>query len=77
MAPQLTQTSQQFDGIPAEIEADGSKLVYLFLAAHGESNVSELSESLGMTKLSLYSSLDTLTAKDLVEGDGWSFQTAA
>lgn len=77
MTTQISQETRQFEGVPTELVSDGSKLVYLFLDVRGESNVLEMSESLGMKKLSLYSILDTLSSKDLVEGDGWTFDTAA
>jgi predicted transcriptional regulator len=77
MATHASHESRESEGIPTEIDADGSKLVYFFLDVRGAATVAELSESLGMTKLSLYSILDTLSTKELVEGDGWTYETAA
>lgn len=77
MATHASHQSREFESLPTEIDADGSKLVYFFLDVRGASTVAELSDALGMTKLSLYSILDTLSTKDLVEGDGWTFETAA
>jgi DNA-binding IclR family transcriptional regulator len=43
----------------------------------GESTVSDIATALGMTKLSLFSILDTLAGKGLVEGDGHEYRTTA
>ncbi len=76
-ATQASEDARQIDAVPTEIDADGSKLVYLFLDVRGASTVSELAESLDMTKLALYSILDALAGKDLVEGEGETYRTAA
>jgi predicted transcriptional regulator len=77
MTTQASERARQSDAIPTEIDAAGSKLVYLFLDVRGASTVSELSASLGMTKLALYSILDALAGKDLVEGEGETYRTTA
>jgi DNA-binding IclR family transcriptional regulator len=44
--------------------------VYLYLTTNGDATVSEMGESLGMKKLSLYSILKTLRNEGLVDCDG-------
>jgi predicted transcriptional regulator len=77
MATTTAPDTETSDVIPAAIDADSTKLVYLFLDVHGESTVSDIATSLGMTKLSLFSILDTLAGKGLVEGDGHEYRTTA
>ncbi|MEZ3116936.1 TrmB family transcriptional regulator [Halobaculum sp. MBLA0147] len=52
--------------VPAEIDSPRGKLVYLYLATHGAVTDDELCEGLDMTRLSLYSVLDTLRGADIV-----------
>lgn len=52
--------------VPAEIDSPRGKLVYLYLATHGAVTDDELCDGLDMTRLSLYSVLDTLRGADIV-----------
>jgi len=56
--------------LPAELQSPRAKLVYLYLTTNGDATVSEMGESLGMKKLSLYSILKTLRSEGLVDCDG-------
>lgn len=56
--------------LPAELQSPRAKLVYLYLTTNGDATVSEMGESLGMKKLSLYSILKTLRDEGLVDCDG-------
>lgn len=52
--------------MPRELHSAQAKLVYLYLSTHEEATLSELGANLDMTKLTLYSILRTLTARELV-----------
>ena len=56
--------------LPRELQSPRAKLVYLYLTTNGDATVSEMGESLGMKKLSLYSILKTLRSEGLVDCDG-------
>ncbi len=60
--------------LPPELQSPRAKLVYLYLTTNGDATVSEMGESLGMKKLSLYSILKTLRKEGLVacEGDTYA-----
>ena len=59
--------------VPSELNAASSKLVYLSLATKDGASITELAESLGMRKLSLYSVLGSLAERDLVERSGETY----
>ncbi|EMA65036.1 hypothetical protein [Halorubrum kocurii] len=56
--------------LPPELQSPRAKLVYLYLTTNGDATVSEMGDSLGMKKLSLYSILKTLRKEDMVDCDG-------
>jgi len=56
--------------LPPELQSPRAKLVYLYLTTNGDATVSEMGDSLGMKKLSLYSILKTLRSEGLVDCDG-------
>ena len=56
--------------LPRELQSPRAKRVYLYLTTNGDATVSEMGESLGMKKLSLYSILKTLRSEGLVDCDG-------
>jgi len=60
--------------LPPELQSPRAKLVYLYLTTNGDATVSEMGESLGMKKLSLYSILRTLRKEGMVacEGDTYT-----
>jgi len=60
--------------LPSELQSPRAKLVYLYLTTNGDATVSEMGESLGMNKLSLYSILKTLRKEGMVacEGDTYA-----
>jgi len=47
--------------------------VYLYLTTNGDATVSEMGDSLGMKKLSLYSILKTLRKEGMVDCDGTTY----
>jgi DNA-binding MarR family transcriptional regulator len=56
--------------LPGVLESPQAKLVYLYLATNGESNVRELATGLSASKLALYGVLSTLEDRGVVERDG-------
>ncbi|MFC5135210.1 MULTISPECIES: MarR family transcriptional regulator [Haloferacaceae] len=60
--------------LPPELQSPRAKLVYLYLTTNGHATVSEMGDSLGMKKMSLYSILKTLREQDMVvrEGDAYT-----
>jgi DNA-binding MarR family transcriptional regulator len=56
--------------LPRELQSPRAKLVYLYLTTNGDATVSEMGESLGMKKISLYSILKTLKREGMVDCDG-------
>ncbi|WP_128904991.1 helix-turn-helix domain-containing protein [Halorubrum amylolyticum] len=56
--------------LPPELQSPRAKLVYLYLTTNGNATVSEMGDSLGMKKLSLYSILKTLRKEGMVDCDG-------
>ncbi|PAU82705.1 TrmB family transcriptional regulator [Halorubrum salipaludis] len=56
--------------LPPELQSPRAKLVYLYLTTKGDATVSEMGDSLGMKKLSLYSILKTLRKEGMVDCDG-------
>lgn len=52
--------------LPTRLDSPTAKLVYLYLAAAGEATVSELQRSLGVSKLALFSVLDSLAEEGVV-----------
>ena len=62
--------------LPPELQSPRAKLVYLYLTTNGHATVSEMGDSLGMKKMSLYSILKTLRKQDLVARDGDAYTPA-
>jgi Sugar-specific transcriptional regulator TrmB. len=52
--------------LPPELHSPRAKLVYLYLTTNEDATVSEMGDSLGMKKMSLYSILKTLREQDMV-----------
>lgn len=59
-------TSRTTTRVPTELQSPQAKLVYLYLSTHGSATITELQESLGMKKLSLYGILKTLREEGIV-----------
>jgi len=53
--------------LPDELNSPRAKLVYLYLTMAGDATVTELQRALGLSKLALFSILDTLTTNNLVQ----------
>lgn len=79
MSVTLTQhpTAVEDLSIPSELESPKSKLVYLLLNVEGEATINEITNSLGMKKLSLYPTLSELTKEGFIQqnGETYSFST--
>jgi len=56
--------------LPPELQSPRAKLVYLYLTTNGSATVSDMCDSLGMKKMSLYSILKTLRKQDMIARDG-------
>ena len=56
--------------LPPELQSPSAKLVYLYLTTSERATVSDMCESLGMKKISLYSILRTLRKEGLIDRDG-------
>lgn len=70
---QQQQQPQATLDVPAALTTSGAKLIYLYLRSEEEATIDELHRTLGMTKLSLYPLLQTLTARDLVKWTGITY----
>ena len=55
--------------LPPELQSPRAKLVYLYLTTNGSATVSEMCDSLGMKKISLYGILKTLRKEGLIDHD--------
>ena len=53
--------------LPPELQSPRAKLVYLYLTTNGSATVSEMCESLGMKKISLYGILKTLRKEGMID----------
>jgi DNA-binding MarR family transcriptional regulator len=63
----MSETSAQFArSVPERIESPSAKLVYLHLTSFGEATVTDLQETLELSRLALFSILDSLESKNLV-----------
>jgi DNA-binding IscR family transcriptional regulator len=65
---QLDPTNATESALPASLTSPRAKLVYLYVATHGEASLDELSDDLGMQKLTLYSVIETLRSRGLLRG---------
>lgn len=63
-------TRQPAGTMPTDLSAPLHKLVYLYLHERGETNVDDLQETLDVSLLDLYPTLDSLEEKELVERQG-------
>lgn len=69
--PTVAMTTRQPPGpLPADLQAPLQKLVYLYVREFGETDVDDLHETLDVSLLHLYPTLDSLEAKELVERRG-------
>lgn len=55
--------------LPDDIHSPRAKLVYLYLQTSHGATVAELQDALNLKKITLYSLLQTLTERDLVQAD--------
>ncbi len=63
----MMSTSELRPAVPDEIASPQAKLVYLTLRISDEPKASDLHRTLGLSKLTLFAVLESLTTKDLVE----------
>ena len=52
--------------LPDRLDSPRAKLVYLYLATAGETTVNELQQTLGLSKLALFSILESLAEENVV-----------
>lgn len=57
------------DALPDDLRSPRAKLVYLYLKTSRGATVQELQDALNLKKITLYSLLQTLTERDLVQAD--------
>lgn len=69
--------SEALTALPDEIESPRAKLVYLYLASHGQATMSDLQEGLGLKRLTLYGIIDALRERDLVREAGDAYAVSA
>jgi len=62
--------------LPPELQSPRAKLVYLYLTTNDHATVSEMGDSLGMKKLSLYGVLKTLRKQGMVARNGDAYTLA-
>jgi DNA-binding MarR family transcriptional regulator len=72
----MPSTELQF-ALPDDIESPPAKLVYLYLASHGEATVNDLRDGLGLSTLSVLTLLDTLESKGLVRQEDAGYHPAS
>lgn len=65
------------EALPEELDSPRAKLVYLYLSVDDDASVADLQESLGLKKITLFSILETLQRRDLIEREGDSYAAAA
>lgn len=65
-----TEPARAVPSLPTDLQSPRAKLVYLYLTTNGDATVSEMGDSLGMKKLSLYSILKTLRREGMVDCEG-------
>ena len=70
----MIETRTAAPALPPELQSPRAKLVYLYLTTNGDATVSEMGDSLGMKKISLYSILKTLKREGMVDCDGDTYQ---
>jgi DNA-binding MarR family transcriptional regulator len=69
-----TTTQSTTDTLPTAISSPTAKLVYFYLDSAGPTTISDLADALEMRKLGLYSVLDALAGKGLVDNDGETYE---
>lgn len=71
----LTQqpTADENVTVPRELDSPRSKLVYLFLTVEGEATIDELTNSLGVKKISLYPTLNRLAQNGFIHQTGETY----
>ncbi|MFB6353899.1 MAG: helix-turn-helix domain-containing protein [Halobacteriales archaeon] len=63
-------TPQPSESLPTDLSVPRHKLVYLYLRENGETDIDDLRETLNVSLLDLYPTLDSLEEKELVERQG-------
>lgn len=64
------------ESMPDDVESPTGKLVYLYLATAGEAAVEEMAAHLDMKRISLFSVLQTLAGRGVVEDTGGRYRLA-
>ena len=63
----MIQQTATVSRVPSDLNSPRAKLVYLYLSQHGEATTEELGENLDMKKITLYSIVETLQERQLIE----------
>lgn len=64
------------DTLPEELGSPRAKLVYLYLDVADEAAIADLQETLGLKKITLFSILDSLERRNLIERNGDAYAPA-
>ena len=65
------------DALPDELDSPRAKLVYLYLDVTDGASLQDLQETLDLKKITLFSILDSLDGRGLVEEDGDRYAVSA
>jgi len=77
MNAQQPRSESTVDALPEELDSPRAKLVYLYLSVADDAALTDLQETLDLKKITLFSILDTLQSRDLVEHDGETYAVSA
>ncbi|HMB50955.1 TrmB family transcriptional regulator [Natronoarchaeum rubrum] len=72
-----TRSETTVDALPDELDSPRAKLVYLYLSVAEDAALADLQETLDLKKITLFSILDTLQRRDLIEHEGETYAVAA
>jgi predicted transcriptional regulator len=63
--------------LPGELDSPRAKLVYLYLDVTNGASLEEIQETLDLKKITLFSILDSLDGRDMIDQDGEHYALAA
>lgn len=77
MSTQQTVSHELQSAVPNTLTSPATKLVYLYLQTGERRTIDDLTENLGLQKISLYPLLQSLESKGLISRDGEHVTVAA
>lgn len=77
MNTQEPRSEPTVDALPEELDSPRAKLVYLYLAVADDAALTDLQETLDLKKITLFSILESLQRRDLVEHDDDAYAAVA